>query len=64
MKDGLQDISFDRILMRIKDVTSILSNIVTILTVLGTALWMSFKFVESQTEQQKIISEFLVHSGK
>jgi len=59
LKDGLQNISFDRVLMRIKDITSIISNILTIFTVIFTAIWISFKFIESQNEQQKIINQLL-----
>lgn len=65
MRDGLQNISFDRVLMRIKDITAIISNFLTIATVISTALWISFKFIESQNQQQKIIDEFILHfAGK
>lgn len=60
MRDGLQDISFDRILMRVKDITSIACNMLTIATVISTALWVSFKFIESQNEQQKALNELIL----
>lgn len=50
--------------MRIKDIASIISSLLTIITVISGALWISFKFIESQNEQQKIINELLAHSGK
>jgi len=63
MKDGLQNVSFDRILMRAKDIMSIISSILTIVTVVFSAMWMSFKFIESQNEQQKILNEVIARSS-
>ena len=59
MKDGLQNVPIDRWLMRFKDITSIACNLITILTVIATALWVSFKFIESQNEQQKVVNELI-----
>ncbi len=59
MKDGLQNVSFDRILMRVKDITSIVCNLLTIVTAVLTALWISFKTIEAQAEQQKVLTELI-----
>jgi hypothetical protein len=59
MKDGLQNISFDRILMRLKDITSIGCNLITMLTAIITALWISFKFIDSQNRQQQMINDLV-----
>lgn len=59
MKDGLQDVSFDRILMRIKDITSIGCNLITMLTAIVTALWISFKFIDSQNKQQQMFNDLI-----
>ncbi len=59
MKDGLQNVSFDRVLMRVKDITSIVCNLITIGTVVLTALWFSFKQLQSQADQQKMYAELI-----
>lgn len=64
MQDGKQNVPFDRILMRIKDITSIACNLLTVFTAIITALWLGLKFIESQNEQQKVLSEIIAHSAK
>lgn len=59
MRDGLQNVPFDRWLMRAKDITSILCNVLTIFTAIITALWISFKTIEAQNEQQKILNDLI-----
>ncbi len=56
MKDGLQNVSLDRVLMRIKDVMSILSSIISIITMVLGGLWITFKFINAQNEQQKMMN--------
>lgn len=59
MKDGLQNVPFDRWLMRVKDITSIVCNVITMLTAIGTFLWIGFKFIDAQSKQQQAISLIL-----
>jgi hypothetical protein len=57
MKDGLQNVPLDRWLMRIKDVCSILSSIFSTASVIIGILWIGFKFIAAQAEQQRILND-------
>jgi hypothetical protein len=59
VNDGLQNISFDRILMRTKDIISIITSLVSILVMIVGGLWISFKFIETQNQQQQVINSLL-----
>lgn len=59
MQDGKQNVPFDRILMRVKDITSIISSILTIITVIMSALWLGFKQMQSTADNQRMIAEVI-----
>lgn len=57
MKDGLQNVPFDRFLMRVKDVCSIISSLFAIVAMALGWLWIGFNFIKTQNEQQKTQNE-------
>lgn len=59
LSDKKQGVPFDRTLMRIKDITSIICNLLTICTAILTALWLSFKQLQSQADQQRFNAEII-----
>jgi len=57
VKDGLQNVPIDRWLMRIKDVCSILSSLLSAASVIIGILWIGFKFIAAQAEQQRVLND-------